>query len=104
MLTAMRKGEFLCINIEDKIFDFLFYSHDDDFPCNTIFDDDNLKDIDDICYSGDRFCKNNKKISEFKVDPRFRLVIVTTCKDEDLVKVLEKIPHVNKWHKLRICI
>ena len=65
MVTAMRKGELLAIDIEDKPFDFPFYNHEDEFPVDFIFDDKNLKDIDDIIMSNERFNKQNKKVDEF---------------------------------------
>jgi hypothetical protein len=55
MITAMRKGELLCINIEDKPFDFEKYSDPDEFPVKWVFDHKNLKDIDDICRTSERF-------------------------------------------------
>ena len=51
----MRKGELLCINIEDKPFDFEKYSDPDEFPVSWVFDHKNLKDIDDICRTSERF-------------------------------------------------
>ena len=54
--------------------------------------------------TNDRFNKNNKKVSKFEIDPRFNLCIISSCKDADLAAVMEKIPHMDKMHKMRICM
>ena len=104
MITAMRKGELLAIDLEDEPFDFYHFSHEDEFPAEWIFDDKNLKDIDEIMMTNDRYNKQNKRVAKFEIDPRFKLCIISTCKDEDLEKIMALVPHIEKMHCMRICM
>ena len=102
----MRRGELFAYNIEDKPFDFGFYSDKDNdtFPVEWLFDDKNLPDVNSICTKYERFNAKREKVKKFEVHPRFRMCIISTCANEDLQSVLDQIPNIDKWHKMRICV